>query len=161
MAKIAIPEGIAPKVELSLRQSSEMHSHAWPRLVLSIRMGILAGKLLEIPVPQTDKRLLTIMETDGCAADGVSVATNCWVGRRPLRIEDYGKIHDLRRHPRLPFGPHRAPCREPVRRPDHGQRRRPLGSTATLPATWSCPRNRSSSPSPSSSKRQWTRSSAR
>ena len=92
MATIAIPEGIAPEVEAFLRQSSEMHSHAWPLQVLGIRMGILAGKLLDIPVPQTEKRLLAIIETGGCAADGVSVATNCWVGRRTLRIEDYGKI---------------------------------------------------------------------
>lgn len=72
-------------MEAYLRQSSEMHSHACPRQVLGIRMGILAGKLLDIPVPQTDKRLLTITETDGCAADGVSVATTCSVGRRTLR----------------------------------------------------------------------------
>ena len=32
------------------------------------------------------------METDGCASDGVAVATNCWVGRRTMRIEDYGKV---------------------------------------------------------------------
>ena len=41
-----------------------MHSHACPRQVLGIRMGILAGKLLDIPVPQIDKRLLTITETE-------------------------------------------------------------------------------------------------
>ena len=92
MAKVAIPEGIAPQVEALLRKSSEMHAHACPRQVLGIRMGILAGRLLGISIPQADKRLLAIAETDGCAADGVSVATNCWVGRRTLRIEDYGKI---------------------------------------------------------------------
>lgn len=55
-------------------------------------MGMLAGRLLGLDLPQTDKRLLTIMETDGCTADGVSAATGCWVGRRTLRIEDYGKV---------------------------------------------------------------------
>lgn len=55
-------------------------------------MGLLAGKVLGLDLPQTDKRLLTIVETDGCAADGISVATNCWVGRRTLRVEDYGKV---------------------------------------------------------------------
>jgi formylmethanofuran dehydrogenase subunit E len=33
-----------------------------------------------------------MVETDGCSADGVSVATNCWVGRRTLRVEDHGKL---------------------------------------------------------------------
>jgi formylmethanofuran dehydrogenase subunit E len=55
-------------------------------------MGMLAGQVLSLDLPQSDKRLLTIMETDGCGADGVAVATNCWVGRRTMRIEDYGKM---------------------------------------------------------------------
>jgi formylmethanofuran dehydrogenase subunit E len=55
-------------------------------------MGMLAGDILELDLPQEHKRLLTIVETDGCGADGIAVATNCWVGRRTLRIEDYGKM---------------------------------------------------------------------
>ena len=54
-------------------------------------MGLLAGHLLEIPLPQSEKRLLAITETDGCFVDGLSAATGCYVGRRTLRIEDYGK----------------------------------------------------------------------
>jgi formylmethanofuran dehydrogenase subunit E len=55
-------------------------------------MGLWAGELLGISVPQTDKRLLAIVETDGCAVDGIAVATGCRVGRRTMRIEDYGKV---------------------------------------------------------------------
>lgn len=55
-------------------------------------MGMFAGDILRLDLPQSDKRLLTIVETDGCGADGIAVATNCWVGRRTLRIEDYGKM---------------------------------------------------------------------
>jgi formylmethanofuran dehydrogenase subunit E len=54
-------------------------------------MGLLAGRLLGLSLPQTDKRLLAITETDGCLLSGISVATNCWVNHRTLRIEDYGK----------------------------------------------------------------------
>ncbi|MCZ7672117.1 MAG: formylmethanofuran dehydrogenase subunit E family protein [Chloroflexi bacterium] len=32
------------------------------------------------------------METDGCGADGVAVAADCHVGRRTLRVVDYGKM---------------------------------------------------------------------
>ncbi len=32
------------------------------------------------------------MESDGCFADGVEVASGCTVGHRTLRVEDYGKI---------------------------------------------------------------------
>jgi formylmethanofuran dehydrogenase subunit E len=43
-------------------------------------------------VPRDDKLLLAIVESDGCFADGVSVATGCTVGHRTLRVEDYGKV---------------------------------------------------------------------
>jgi len=75
-----------------LQQSSALHRHLCPRQVLGARMGIWAGELLRLALPQAEKRLLTIVETDGCFADGVSVATNCWTGRRTLRVEDYGKV---------------------------------------------------------------------
>ena len=51
-----------------------------------------AGQLFNFELPQSGKRLLTIVETDGCFTDGVSVATNCWVGRRTMRVEDHGKV---------------------------------------------------------------------
>lgn len=81
-----------PTLEQLLEQSSDLHRHLCPRQVLGVRMGLWAGELLGISVPQPAKRLLTIVETDGCFTDGVSVATNCWVGRRTLRVEDYGKV---------------------------------------------------------------------
>ena len=68
------------------------HQHLCPRQVLGVRMGMAAGRWLGLALPQTDKRLLTIAETDGCGADGISVATGCWVGRRTLRILDFGKM---------------------------------------------------------------------
>jgi formylmethanofuran dehydrogenase subunit E len=74
-----------------LEESSALHRHLCPRQVLGARTGMLAGQILEMALPQQEKRLLTIVESDGCYADGVSVATNCWVGRRTLRVEDYGK----------------------------------------------------------------------
>ena len=75
-----------------LAESSTLHRHLCPRQVLGVRMGMLAGELLSMDLPQGDKRLLTIVETDGCFTTGLSVATNCWVGRRTLRVEDYGKV---------------------------------------------------------------------
>ena len=43
-------------------------------------------------LPQTDKRLFTFLETDGCFADGIATATGCWLGHRTLRLMDYGKV---------------------------------------------------------------------
>lgn len=75
-----------------LALSATHHHKICPRQVLGVRAGLLAGRLLEISLPQPEKRLLVIAETDGCFVDGVSAATGCYVGRRTLRIEDYGKI---------------------------------------------------------------------
>lgn len=79
-------------LEQMLADSAKQHHHLCPRQVLGARMGILAGKILQLNLPQTDKRLVTIVESDGCMVDGVSAATNCTVGHRTLRVEDYGKI---------------------------------------------------------------------
>lgn len=81
-----------PTLKELLDMTTAMHHHLCPRQVLGVRMGLYAGELLGLAVPQADKRLYTIMETDGCAADGVAVAVNCWVGRRTMRVEDYGKV---------------------------------------------------------------------
>jgi formylmethanofuran dehydrogenase subunit E len=75
-----------------LEQCAALHAHLCPRQVLGVRMGLLGGRLLGLDVPQTDKRLLAFVETDGCAADGVAVATGCTVGHRTLRVIDYGKV---------------------------------------------------------------------
>jgi len=55
-------------------------------------MGLAGADALGLAAPRSDKRLVVFMETDGCGADGVSVASGCWVGRRTMRIFDYGKM---------------------------------------------------------------------
>lgn len=75
-----------------LEQLAALHRHLCPRQVLGVRMGRLAAARLALDLPQADKRLVTFVETDGCFADGVAVATGCWFGRRTLRLVDEGKI---------------------------------------------------------------------
>lgn len=72
-------------------QTALRHRHLCPRQVLGVRMGLYAAALLGIAVPQSQKRLITFIETDGCFADGVEVATGCSLGHRTLRLMDYGK----------------------------------------------------------------------
>lgn len=74
-----------------LAESARRHDHLCPRQVIGVRMGMLAGKLLRLALPQTGKQLFTFVETDGCFADGVIVATGCTLGHRTLRLFDYGK----------------------------------------------------------------------
>lgn len=81
-----------PTLDALLQTSAALHRHLCPRQVLGVRTGLLAGEHLGIPVPQPHKQMIAIVETDGCYTDGVAVATNCWLGRRTLRMEDYGKV---------------------------------------------------------------------
>src|SRR5512140_767803 len=75
-----------------LKTSASRHSHLCPRQVLGARIGLAGAQALGLEPPVLNKRLLAILETDGCFADGVEAATGCSVGHRTLRIEDYGKI---------------------------------------------------------------------
>jgi formylmethanofuran dehydrogenase subunit E len=75
-----------------LDASAALHRHLCPRQVLGVRIGLLAGEVLGLDLPQSDKRLIAIVETDGCFTDGVLAATGCRVGRRTMRVEDYGKV---------------------------------------------------------------------
>lgn len=78
--------------EVAYRVSAEKHKHLCPRQILGVRMGIYAGELLGFAFPQQKKEVLAIAETDGCFLDGIVAATGCEVGRRTMRIEDYGKV---------------------------------------------------------------------
>ncbi len=83
----------APDLQALLARSADLHKHLCPRQVLGVRMGLMAGRLLDLPLPQTnEKRLFVFAETDGCTADGIAVATGCWVGHRTLRIVLQGKV---------------------------------------------------------------------
>ena len=81
-----------PELHDLLEQSAALHDHLCPRQVLGVRMGIYAAQLLNVPYPQRDKRLYTFVETDGCFADGIAVATGGRLGHRTLRLMDYGKV---------------------------------------------------------------------
>lgn len=82
-----------PSLKDLLTQSAALHRHLCPRQVLGVRMGSLAGEILGLALPQDrSKRLFVFMETDGCAADGVSVASGCWPGRRTMYMVDHGKV---------------------------------------------------------------------
>jgi len=75
-----------------LQQSAYQHSHLCPRQVLGVRMGLAGLAALGLGTPVTSKTALVTIETDGCFADGIQVATGATVGHRTLRVQDLGKI---------------------------------------------------------------------
>ena len=80
-----------PDLEELLNLSARNHDHLCPRQILGVRIGLAGIHALGFIEPPAKKRLLTILETDGCFADGVMATTACTVGHRTLRVEDYGK----------------------------------------------------------------------
>ena len=76
-----------------LELSAASHHHLCPKQVLGVRMGMLAAKILDMPLPQTDrKRLFVFAETDGCAISGITASTGCSVNKRTMRLMDFGKV---------------------------------------------------------------------
>lgn len=88
-----------PLIARLLEESARRHQHLCPRQVLGVRLGLRGLRELDLVdvhgrprFNNDDKRLLTVVETDGCGADGIAVATDCAIGRRTLRVMDYGKV---------------------------------------------------------------------
>src|SRR5689334_5249031 len=79
---------IKPYLEIASRD----HKHLCPRQILGVRIGFKGMSALGFEAAQRHKHLFTIAETDGCFIDGVIAVTQCTVGHRTLRVEDYGKV---------------------------------------------------------------------
>lgn len=75
-----------------LEIASRDHKHLCPRQVLGVRIALKGMDVLSFEVFSRHKHLLTIAETDGCFIDGLIAVTQCTVGHRTLRVEDYGKV---------------------------------------------------------------------
>lgn len=81
-----------PTLPTLLEQSSARHDHLCPRQVLGARIGLAGLAALGLAAPVSKKTALVIIETDGCFADGIEVATGATVGHRTLRVNDLGKL---------------------------------------------------------------------
>ena len=75
-----------------LQQSSARHDHLCPRQVLGVRIGLAGLTTLGLESPINKSTALIIIESDGCFADGIEVATGATIGHRTLRVNDFGKM---------------------------------------------------------------------
>jgi formylmethanofuran dehydrogenase subunit E len=83
---------VKPHLADLFKLSSVRHDHLCPRQVLGVRMGLAGLAAIGLQAPMPHKGALVIIETDGCFADGIEVATGATVGHRTLRVNDLGKI---------------------------------------------------------------------
>ena len=70
------------------------NGHSCPGQVLGVRMAVLGLQLVGIrdPKGRDRKSILVIVEQDRCATDAIQYVTGCSVGKRTLRLLDYGKM---------------------------------------------------------------------
>ena len=88
-----------PSAELDtlLHDAELAHGHLCAGQILGVRMAVLACRLLNIHDPRSKqspdrKRLVTFVEIDRCATDAIAVVTGCRVGKRALKLRDWGKM---------------------------------------------------------------------
>ena len=77
-----------------LREAEIAHGHLCAGQILGVRMAMLACRRLGVEEPRGKdrKRLVTVVEIDRCATDAIGVVTGCRVGKRALKLRDWGKM---------------------------------------------------------------------
>jgi len=70
-----------------------LHGSICGGIILGVRMALLGCKMVKLSNPQhpeNRKKLTVLVETDRCATDAIQTVTGCTLGRRTLRVIDYG-----------------------------------------------------------------------
>ena len=86
-----------------LHEAEVAHGHLCAGQILGVRMAMLALERLGVDDPRRRllasgelnpdrKRLVTFVEIDRCATDAIGVVTGCRVGKRALKLRDWGKM---------------------------------------------------------------------
>src|SRR4051794_8684996 len=75
-------------------RAARAHGHLCAGQILGIRLAVYGLNLLGIddPAGADRKRLIIYVEIDRCATDAIGVVTGCRVGKRALKLVDYGKM---------------------------------------------------------------------
>jgi formylmethanofuran dehydrogenase subunit E len=75
-----------------LDKAASSHGHLCGGMPLGIRMGIAGLRELDMIDPSKRHDLMVFAEIDRCITDAISVATGCTLGRRNLKLVNYGKF---------------------------------------------------------------------
>ncbi len=92
-----------PELEELLNEAERAHGHLCAGQILGVRMAMLAlnrlgiheprKRLLANGEPNPDrKRPVVFVEIDRCATDAIGVVTGARVGKRALKLRDWGKM---------------------------------------------------------------------
>ena len=76
-----------------LKLAEVAHGHLCAGQVLGVRMAMLGLRELGIDDPIAErKRIVTYVEIDRCLTDAVALVANCRLGKRALKVRDWGKV---------------------------------------------------------------------
>jgi formylmethanofuran dehydrogenase subunit E len=76
-----------------LELAAVAHGHLCAGQVLGVRMAMLGLRELGIDDPIAErKRIITYVEIDRCLTDAVALVSNCRLGKRALKVRDWGKV---------------------------------------------------------------------
>ncbi len=76
-----------------LAEAAAFHGESCPGQTLGVRLARAGLERLGVDDPhsrQWRKRLIVFVEIDRCAADAIMAVTGCRVGKRTLKLADYG-----------------------------------------------------------------------
>ena len=78
------------KLKLAIKEAEKFHGHLGPFLVLGVRMGETAKKILKTANLQVTAKL-PLSTPFSCVLDGIQVTTQCTIGNQKLKIENSSK----------------------------------------------------------------------
>lgn len=79
-------------LEEDLKAAVAYHGHLCMGMVLGVRMTRYGMQILGINDPLNFRDLIVYVEMDRCTTDAVCVTTGCTLGRRRLKLVNYGKM---------------------------------------------------------------------
>lgn len=83
------------ELELALKEAEKFHGHLGPFVVIGVRMGKIAKRILNSTNSENDALQVTaelpLLTPFSCVLDGIQIATQCTVGNQKLRIKNSQK----------------------------------------------------------------------
>lgn len=83
------------KLKLAIKNAEKLHGHLGPFLVIGVRIGSIAKRILNPNIRENNKLRVTakipLVTPFSCILDGIQATTQCTIGNQKLRIENSQK----------------------------------------------------------------------
>jgi len=80
------------ELESAIKEAEKFHGHLGPFLVIGVRMGNVAKRILNLNIKRNNRLRATakipLFTPYSCILDGIQATTQCTVGNRKLKIEN-------------------------------------------------------------------------